>query len=180
MDRTFIEHYQEGFHARRQISRSALGSQDHGVGLWLYGPHLRSIRSPDRSYGIRIGTTQQSLSRDFRHWLRRSHAADLRSDGFCRRRNRRANLQPVRQMGRGDRAGNGVAPADSDRAIPDHPARHRTEFVSAPTRTSDFMPDLATHYLDEAHRQMRGHKRLAEGAMAQLKDHELFLTLDPE
>jgi len=40
--------------------------------------------------------------------------------------------------------------------------------------------DLATHYLDEAHRQMRGHKRLAEGAMAQLKDHELFLTLDPE
>jgi Protein of unknown function (DUF1572) len=40
--------------------------------------------------------------------------------------------------------------------------------------------DLATHYLDEAHRQMRGHKRLAEGAMAQLKDHELFVTLDPE
>jgi hypothetical protein len=40
--------------------------------------------------------------------------------------------------------------------------------------------DLASHYLDEAHRQMRGHKRLAEGAMAQLKDHELFLTLDPE
>jgi hypothetical protein len=40
--------------------------------------------------------------------------------------------------------------------------------------------DIASHYLDEAHRQMRGHKRLAEGAMAQLKDHELFLTLDPE
>ena len=40
--------------------------------------------------------------------------------------------------------------------------------------------DLATHYLDEVHRQMRGHKRLAEGAMAQLKDHELFVTLDPE
>lgn len=40
--------------------------------------------------------------------------------------------------------------------------------------------DLASHYLDEAHRQMRGYKRLAEGAMAQLKDHELFLTLDPE
>ena len=40
--------------------------------------------------------------------------------------------------------------------------------------------DLATHYLDEAHRQMRGYKRLAEGAVAQLKDHELFLTLDPE
>ena len=42
------------------------------------------------------------------------------------------------------------------------------------------MTDLAAHYLDEAHRQMRGHKRLAEGAMAQLKDEELFITLDPE
>jgi hypothetical protein len=40
--------------------------------------------------------------------------------------------------------------------------------------------DAAAHYLDEAHRQMRGHKRLAEGAMAQLKDEELFVTLDPE
>ncbi len=42
------------------------------------------------------------------------------------------------------------------------------------------MNELASHYLDEAHRQFRGHKRLAEGAMAQLKDHELFLALDPE
>ena len=40
--------------------------------------------------------------------------------------------------------------------------------------------DPAAHYLNEAHRQMRGHKRLAEGAMAQLKDEELFVTLDPE
>ncbi len=40
--------------------------------------------------------------------------------------------------------------------------------------------DLATHYLDEAHRQMRGQKRLAEGAMAQLLNHELFLAPDPE
>jgi hypothetical protein len=40
--------------------------------------------------------------------------------------------------------------------------------------------NLAAQFLDEAHRQMRGHKRLAEGAMAQLKDDELFLTLDPE
>jgi Protein of unknown function (DUF1572) len=40
--------------------------------------------------------------------------------------------------------------------------------------------DPAAHYLDEAHRQMRGHKRLAEGAMSQLKDEELFVTLDPE
>ncbi len=40
--------------------------------------------------------------------------------------------------------------------------------------------DAAEHYLDEARRQMRGHKRLAEGAMSQLKDEELFITLDPE
>ncbi len=40
--------------------------------------------------------------------------------------------------------------------------------------------DTAAHYLEEARRQMRGHKRLAEGAMAQLKDEELFITLDPE
>ena len=40
--------------------------------------------------------------------------------------------------------------------------------------------DFAAQYLDEAHRQMRGHKRLAEGAMAQLKDEQLFITLDPE
>ena len=40
--------------------------------------------------------------------------------------------------------------------------------------------DIAAHYLEEARRQMRGHKRLAEGAMAQLKDEELFITLDPE
>jgi uncharacterized damage-inducible protein DinB len=40
--------------------------------------------------------------------------------------------------------------------------------------------DLAAHYIEEARRQMRGHKRLAEGAMAQLKDEELFITLDPE
>jgi Protein of unknown function (DUF1572) len=40
--------------------------------------------------------------------------------------------------------------------------------------------NLAAHYLDEARRQMRGHKRLAEGAIEQLKDEELFVTLDPE
>jgi Protein of unknown function (DUF1572) len=40
--------------------------------------------------------------------------------------------------------------------------------------------DLATHYLDEARRQLRGNKRLAEAAIAQLKDEELFFTLDPE
>jgi hypothetical protein len=42
------------------------------------------------------------------------------------------------------------------------------------------MSDLASHYLDEARRQLRGHKRLAEGAIAQVKDEELFIALDPE
>jgi uncharacterized damage-inducible protein DinB len=40
--------------------------------------------------------------------------------------------------------------------------------------------DIATHYLEEARRQFRGHKRLAEGAIAQLKDDELFVALDSE
>jgi hypothetical protein len=42
------------------------------------------------------------------------------------------------------------------------------------------MTDPATHYLEEARRQLRGNKRLAEGAMAQLSDDELFITIDPE
>jgi Protein of unknown function (DUF1572) len=42
------------------------------------------------------------------------------------------------------------------------------------------MTDAAAHYLEEARRQMRGHKRMAEGAMSQLKDEELFITLDPQ
>jgi hypothetical protein len=40
--------------------------------------------------------------------------------------------------------------------------------------------DISTHYLDEAKRQFRGHKRLAEGAMAQLKDEEFFIAIDSE
>ena len=40
--------------------------------------------------------------------------------------------------------------------------------------------DLAAHYLDEVRRQMRGYKRMGEGAMAQLGDDEFFLSLDPE
>lgn len=39
--------------------------------------------------------------------------------------------------------------------------------------------DLAA-YLDEARRALRGHKRLADAAIAQLRDQELFLQLDPE
>ena len=42
------------------------------------------------------------------------------------------------------------------------------------------MTDLATHYLDEARRQLRGHKRMGEGAMSQLEDRDFFVTLDPE
>jgi hypothetical protein len=38
----------------------------------------------------------------------------------------------------------------------------------------------AAHYLDEARRQMRGHKRMGEGAMSQLRDEDFFVTLDPE
>ncbi len=42
------------------------------------------------------------------------------------------------------------------------------------------MSDLAAHYLDEARRQMRGHKRMGEGAMSQLNDADFFAVLDPE
>jgi len=42
------------------------------------------------------------------------------------------------------------------------------------------MADLAGHYLEEVRRQFRGHKRMAEGAMAQLRDEDFFVTLDPE
>ena len=42
------------------------------------------------------------------------------------------------------------------------------------------MTDIATHYLEEARRQFRGHKRLAEGAMAQLRDEDFFVTLDAD
>jgi hypothetical protein len=40
--------------------------------------------------------------------------------------------------------------------------------------------DTAAHYLEEARRQMRGHKRMGEGAMAQLRDEDFFVTIDPE
>ncbi len=42
------------------------------------------------------------------------------------------------------------------------------------------MTELATHYLEEARRQMRGYKRMGEGAMNQLDEKEFFVTLDPE
>ncbi len=40
--------------------------------------------------------------------------------------------------------------------------------------------DAAAHYLEEARRQFRGHKRMGENAMAQLRDEDFFVTLDPE
>src|SRR5512143_2057421 len=42
------------------------------------------------------------------------------------------------------------------------------------------MTDLAQHYLDEIKRQLRGHKRMAESAMAQLDEKQFFATIDHE
>lgn len=42
------------------------------------------------------------------------------------------------------------------------------------------MDEAAKHYLEEACRQLRGHKRMGEAAMNQLKDEDFFVTLDPE
>jgi hypothetical protein len=40
--------------------------------------------------------------------------------------------------------------------------------------------EIATHYLEEVRRQFRGHKRMGESAMNQLRDEDFFVTLDPE
>ena len=40
--------------------------------------------------------------------------------------------------------------------------------------------DCGAAYLDEARRSFRGYKRMAEEAVAQVKDEELFRLLDPE
>jgi hypothetical protein len=42
------------------------------------------------------------------------------------------------------------------------------------------MDETAKHYLKETRRQFRGHKRMGEGAMNQLKEEDFFVTLDPE
>jgi hypothetical protein len=42
------------------------------------------------------------------------------------------------------------------------------------------MTELAQHYLDEIRRQLRGHKRMAETAMAQLEEKDFFTAIDPE
>ncbi|MBV8207405.1 MAG: DUF1572 family protein, partial [Acidobacteria bacterium] len=40
--------------------------------------------------------------------------------------------------------------------------------------------DSGAAYLDEARRSLRGYKRMAEEAMAQVSDEEMFRQLDPE
>ncbi|HLW88696.1 MAG TPA: DUF1572 domain-containing protein [Terriglobales bacterium] len=42
------------------------------------------------------------------------------------------------------------------------------------------MIEFTALYLEEARRQFRGYKRLGEGALAQVKDEELFVALDSE
>lgn len=40
--------------------------------------------------------------------------------------------------------------------------------------------DTAAHYLEEVRRQFRGHKRMGENAMSQLRDEDFFVAIDPE
>jgi Protein of unknown function (DUF1572) len=42
------------------------------------------------------------------------------------------------------------------------------------------MGDFRELYIDEAFRSLRGHKRLADGAIVQLNDEQFFATPDPE
>ena len=42
------------------------------------------------------------------------------------------------------------------------------------------MPDISTAYLDDLFRSLRGHKRLADNAIAQLNDQQFFAAPDPE
>lgn len=42
------------------------------------------------------------------------------------------------------------------------------------------MSDIASLYIDEAFRSLRGYKRLADGAIAQVDDTQFFATPDPE
>ena len=55
-----------------------------------------------------------------------------------------------------------------------------TAFASSTAQATIPMSDLASHYLEEISRQLRGHKRMAEAAIAQLEDKDFFATLDPE
>src|SRR5215471_6246165 len=42
------------------------------------------------------------------------------------------------------------------------------------------MPDIGAMYLDEAFRSLRGHRRLADGAIVQLSDEQFFALPDAE
>jgi hypothetical protein len=42
------------------------------------------------------------------------------------------------------------------------------------------MSTIESHFLEEIRRQLRGYKRMAEGAIAQVTDEQLLITLDPE
>src|SRR3954463_843832 len=42
------------------------------------------------------------------------------------------------------------------------------------------MTDVARAYLEDSFRAFRGYRRLAEGALEQLRDDELFRQIDPE
>ncbi len=42
------------------------------------------------------------------------------------------------------------------------------------------MSDISTAYLDDLFRSLRGHKRLADNAIAQLNDQQFFAAPDPE
>src|SRR5271157_6578515 len=45
---------------------------------------------------------------------------------------------------------------------------------------NEAMSDFRALYIDEVFRSLRGHKRLADGAIAQLSDEQFFATPDPE
>src|SRR5208283_313813 len=45
---------------------------------------------------------------------------------------------------------------------------------------NEAMSDFRALYIDEAFRSLRGHKRLADGAIAQLSDEQFFATPTPE
>ena len=42
------------------------------------------------------------------------------------------------------------------------------------------METLGSYFFEEIRRQLRGYKRMAEGAIAQVTDEQLLVTLDPE
>ncbi len=46
--------------------------------------------------------------------------------------------------------------------------------------SSKTMPDIGAIYIDEAFRSLRGHKHLADDAIAQLDDQQFFAIPDPE